>query len=1395
VKPCRSLASALLLALLLCAVPPHLSHAAGTIYRVKHDAVGPVRDGSSWATAYTTVQDALANATAGDEVWVAAGSYSPGSTRDAAFDIPSDVGLYGGFNGTETARDQRNWRVSLTLLNGDIGLSGDASDNSFHVVRTINANTGTSIDGFTISGGNANGSYPDNHSGGGLFNQDSLAVVRNIVFSGNLAKEGGAMANLRSNVQVTNVIFAGNAAVIGGAMTNYSNAPQLVNVTFSGNRAQYGGGMYNTSSWPTLINVTFSGNAATGQGGGGAINSWGGRPTLQNCILWGNTDDTNAQLINLNGAVTTVRYSLVAGGYAGTGNLNTDPRFVDADGPDNISGTLDDNLRLRADSPAIDAGNNSPVPTGITTDLDGQARFSDQPFVHNTGAGTVPIVDMGAYEVSSHLIYVDADATGTNDGTSWANAYINLQAALADASRGEGTVILVAEGTYEPGINRADSFRLVDSVALYGGFGGTETTPEQRDLLAHPTILSGNIGSLNTSSDNSYHVVTNDVAHAILDGFVIVNGNANAASYPNNSGGGILVQNGSPFLSNLTFLGNAAANGGGLYNGNGNASVHNAVFSGNTASAGGALFSANGSPTVSNTAFSGNAAPSGGAIFAAGSNAPLVRNSILWDNGTAAVSGTVNIAYSIVQGGAVGAGNKDADPRFVDAGGLDNILGTLDDNLRLRAGSPAIDAGDNAVVPGDVTTDRDGNPRFVEDRDVVDTGRGSPPLVDMGAYEYAPLLPSGPPADLSATPASRSSIALRWSDNSHNESSFMIERSPDGSSGWTGVGRVRANSTVFTDTGRLCQTPYFYRVYASNASGVSAPSNTANATILDCTLEPPTNLMAAPASPSSILLIWSDNSDNEGGFRVERSPDGVGGWTEIGQVPTNQTSFVVDGVTCGPPSFYRVRASNPGAVSSYTNVASTSVCPPDAPTGLAATTSSRMGIALIWTDNSFNESGFAIERSLDGASNWAEIERVAANDMTYGSRGLDCNTTYFYRVRAFHLGGMSLYSNTASATTAACVSQTIYVNAAAIGSNDGQSWASAYTNLQDAMTAAIADDEIWVATGTYNPGSKRSDTFQLTDGAAVYGGFAGTETARDQRDWRTNITILSGYGYNYHVASSDGAGPGAVLDGFTIMYGRADGNVSDRGGAGMHNDHSSPTVRNIIFSNNYALSTGAGMFNIAGSNPTLIDVIFDYNTAWLGGGMENYQSGATLRGVIFRNNSASTTQNSGGGGLLLWDRSSAILTDVTFENNVSGFFGGGIHCENSTVTMTRTSFIGNRASAGGGGLSTLNSTATISDVVFANNVGGEGGGFRNDNSITTIHHAIFQRNAAGSGGGGIAHKYAGALTLYEAVFAGNSADWGGGMYFAEGESSTISNATFVGNSAWWGASGLFPSGQ
>ena len=162
---------------------------------------------------------------------------------------------------------------------------------------------------------------------------------------------------------------------------------------------------------------------------------------------------------------------------------------------------------------------------------------------------------------------------------------------------------------------------------------------------------------------------------------------------------------------------------------------------------------------------------------------------------------------------------------------------------------------------------------------------------------------------------------------------------------------------------------------------------------------------------------------------------------------------------------------------------------------------------------------------------------------------------------------------------------------------DCSSWANA-CSLQTALTDSGSGDQIWVAAGMYKPGAARTDTFQLKNGVAVYGGFAGTETLLTERNPAANVAILSGdlngddsgftnNGENsYHVVTGSGTDNTAVLDGFTITGGNANGSFPNDNGGGMYNNTGSPTLFNVTFSGNSAIYGGGGMYNYT-SSPTL----------------------------------------------------------------------------------------------------------------------------------------------------------------------------------------------------------------
>ena len=243
--------------------------------------------------------------------------------------------------------------------------------------------------------------------------------------------------------------------------------------------------------------------------------------------------------------------------------------------------------------------------------------------------------------------YVDKDATGSNNGTSWTNAFISLQSALTPACMGLG--IWVASGVYKPGTNASDTFSILPGHKVYGGFSGTEILFNERNVIANLTILSGDIDSNDTNTDgnniaettedivgtNSQHVLTMDgrttpiFTDTVLDGFVITGGDA-AGTYV---GGGLLCYGGgsssglcSPTLNLLDFSGNRATHGGAMYltgaaGGNSSPVISASFLTGNLASEeGGAIYmdgyNGTSSPSFWWVTFGGNYADlNGGAIY------------------------------------------------------------------------------------------------------------------------------------------------------------------------------------------------------------------------------------------------------------------------------------------------------------------------------------------------------------------------------------------------------------------------------------------------------------------------------------------------------------------------------------------------------------------------------------------------------------------------------------------------------------------------------------------------------------------------------------------------------------------------------------------------------------
>lgn len=441
---------------IFCASPagaaPHATAPAIAVLRFV-DAGRPddSGDGHSWATAHKSLSTALNAAAGRTQIWVAAGIYKPTispTDREASFRMKEEVKIYGGFTSGQMNLSDRNRDPATngTVLSGDIDGDGTEAGNSFHVINNEGANLTLEavLDGFLITGGNADDPTASDVYGAGMYNIRSSPIIANCTFQNNRATEGGAIYNSESspeisncsfrnnsapygsifggyggavsnhngsNAKFTNCTFERNSAYIGGAMNNVSSSPLFIDCDMRLNTAFSGGGIHNQdNSDPNFINCLFQDNSANREGGaisninsspnfvncsfqgntaisGGAMYNASGRleatrPTLTNCVFWNNGDaNTFFESTSITSGITSLIAGYTLFDESVTGYRTLlDPNFTTLVNPF-VSAT---DTRLRPGSPAIDAGLNRF--NGTTTDLAGNARIV---------GGTI---DLGAYE-------------------------------------------------------------------------------------------------------------------------------------------------------------------------------------------------------------------------------------------------------------------------------------------------------------------------------------------------------------------------------------------------------------------------------------------------------------------------------------------------------------------------------------------------------------------------------------------------------------------------------------------------------------------------------------------------------------------------------------------------------------------------------------------------------------------------------------------------------------------------------------------------------------------------------------------------------------------------------------------------------------------------------------
>jgi len=335
--------------------------------------------------------------------------------------------------------------------------------------------------------------------------------------------------------------------------------------------------------------------------------------------------------------------------------------------------------------------------------------------------------------------------------------------------------------------------------------------------------------------------------------------------------------------------------------------------------------------------------------------------------------------------------------------------------------------------------------------------------------------------------------------------------------------------------------------------------------------------------------------------------------------------------------------------------------------------------------------------------------------------------------------------------------------------DDGLSWGQAKATIQAAIFDAVANDEIWVGAGTYN------ENIILKSGVALYGGFNGTETDRDDRNWQASITVIDGGGAASVVTFPPGVTSTTRIDGFTIQNGLGTpvglytygGGIfcADHGaptiennvirwnaatnGAGIYiYDHLAPTIRYNLITENYADERGGGIYlryNVdapdwvdPAGNALISENTITWNSALWGCGVAVYNCVATItHNTISWNGPVTWDVSTSGGGVYLENASAAPIEDNVLTGNFA-YNGGGILCANSAASIQRNRIAGNAAGFGGG-IDLVYSTATVANNSILGNIAEDSGAgiLCRDYTTGAITNNTIVGNVADVAGGGL----------------------------------------------------------
>jgi hypothetical protein len=1406
-----------------------LNFGTPVIVFVNSTALG-LNDGSSWANAYSDLTTAIQNASSCTEIWVAQGTYSPNTNVSESFTLRADVAIYGGFSGNESSRSLRNWQANPTYLVANGRNSTVYCDGSGQLI-----NSSAILDGFWF----ANQSQPvvvniqaasptvqncifTNNQSISIYNTSASPLITACQFLGNSAP---AVQSISSSPLLSSCVFSNNSNPNRQSAALYDVDGSSVTATdcvFTGNISGWGAGLYVESAGATLARCAFIGNSSQSGGAavfvgsagvvtaqnclfarnsssfrGGAIAYYGAQLQLyqctiadnsayfsgggaylsgagaffQNSILWNNSlvtsAVTNQQQTQVDTATGTLGLdSCIIQNLASSAQTNCtayDPLFVQLAG---------NNYQVGAHSPAIATGNANDGGNSGTLDLAQLPRFVNS---H---------VDRGAYEFQStpesalsllaqpvsqsvcagnQVVFTIAGIPTGNYSYQWQT---NTGLAFEPAPNSTFQIATVSNTSTLTIPSAALALNGVQFRVVIGDFASPAATL---------TVIPPNVLYVSQHTGNNTNGLTWATAFTKLQDALAAADPcteiwvAQGTYYQSNSAGaplslpmrsGVRIYGGFAgtetnrsqrnWNSNPTIL--QAVSSAPLVNNDGTYPVdRTAVLDGFVLTGGrNGMFNAGASPTVNNCVFARFAE---NAIVNGYQSSTLVQNCSFLTNNDSAIYNFFsqvtlsNCNFTGNQGQRGGAAINSFDGS-VTGGGLQftaNSTGASGGAIYIGYGSLTLS---RSAFQGNLAEEGGAldvfNATYGIDNSLFDNNTG---FYDGGAIN----LESGTGELINCT------ITQNRAAQNDGGGIFLAGGALQIANSilWN---NTAARSNAIAETAQIVVNGGTAQISWSCLQGLSAFAGNQN---------------------QAYDPVFAD--EPSGNFRLNGySPLLGAGSAALGAISSldldgNSRSNYLGRVDMGAYEQLQVLgAGYNGPIYATSLPTSQSVCV-GSDAIFALQTLSGIPSNILWYAAPPGYGQGTPPQAIP--TNFGSLSVIVTNGLSeviVHNVGL-AQSGFTFNFDDTNSGYVSPLYHLTTVTPGV-----IYVNATANPSvQNGSSWATAYTSLQSALTAATPCTQIWVAKGTYIPAQQGNglQSFSLESGVNILGGFAGTETNLAQRDWTNNQTMLLGNGAAETVLNDSQLVPSdstAILDGFTVL--------GAGGNAAMFNFQTSAQIRNCRFPSNavYAVYNAnanptfyncafvnnpqGAVINSGSASPAFTNCWFSGNSSPAGGGaMYNNQAAPFVAFCTFADNSTV----SGAGAAVLDSSANSVFLDCIFSNNLAPFGVGGAYESDGA------------------------STSSLLNCLVVNNMAFQGGAAAFGGAAQNVINCTFWGNVAGSSGGGIMVTR-GSVSVFNSILWNNSDRTGPGLQgqvFDSGGSSSVNNSLVEG---WPGGGTSYP---